>query len=638
MKKLNQLYIGALMVTASLASCEDFLTKDPQGVQTNDTYWQTELSLRTYAQDFYSSYFTGYNTDYVVFGGYFMGDSYVDDFITSYTSSTYSAGYTYFPASATTDYNAITSTWSNNYGIIYKANAMLEKIPGMNISEEAKNHWKGVARYFRAMAYSTMAKVYGGVPLYENVTDPADVALYKDRDSYVATAKFILDDFQYALDNVREDDTKRQVNKYTVGAYMSRELLYHATWLKYHNGSVLMSQMGETVTDADIKALLQGAANGAQAVMNSGLYEIGNTYNALFTTDDLWQNPEVIWYREYTVGVQCNAIMSYNAAEDQTQGGITQNAIESYLCSDGLPIGQSPLYQGTDDPSIQKSFIDRDPRLYQTIVDSLRIMNAKGTNYTEGTSPTGYPVKKFLNEEWHASGNEWATGRLSPADAPCIRYAEVLLNYAETMYELGQFSQTVLDATINKLRGRQLTKWGESEAKSMPTMTYSGGSMSVNGTVINDPARDTEVDPVLWEIRRERRVELMMEGRRGEDLRRWAKWEYLTSNNADGTPSKAFLGAYINTADYPEVTFYKETEEGETEIYVQLFDPEDPTNTTPSKGYINYEKLGASKTIRTFTEGDITSERYYLRTVPAAQITMYGDNGYTLTQNPGWDK
>ena len=101
------------------------------------------------------------------------------------------------------------------------------------------------------------------------------------------------------------------------------------------------------------------------------------------TTDDLANNPEVIWYREYTSGLQCNALMSYNGPEDQTQGGVTQDVINTYLCSDGLPIGQSPLYQGKEDPSIQKSFQDRDPRLYQTVADSLRIMSAMGTNYTE---------------------------------------------------------------------------------------------------------------------------------------------------------------------------------------------------------------------------------------------------------------
>ena len=633
MKKKNLLYIVCALAMISLCGCDDFLDKDPQDKQTNDTYWQNETSLRTYAQDFYSSYFKGYDTDYTVFAGYFSGDDYTDDFINLNNANTNGAGYIYFPTSSTTDWNSRTATWSNNYGIIYKANVMIEKIPDMNISDEAKRHWEGIARYFRAMAYSELAKYYGGVPYYDKVTDPSDEDLYKDRDSYLLVAQKILEDFQYALDNVRTDDTKLQVNKYVVGAYMSRELLYHATWLKYHGTSV--GPGSQPVSNDDIKNLLQGAINGAETVMNSGKYSIGNTYNALFTTDDLADNPEIIWYREYTSGLTMNALMSYNGPENQTQGGVTQDVINAYLCSDGLPIGQSPLYQGKDDPSIQNSFQNRDPRLYQTITDTLRIMSAMGTEYAKGgTSPTGYPTKKFLNEEWFAADSPYCQNRQSPADAPCIRYAEVLLNYVEARYEIAQvggsaFVQKDLDESINKLRGRQLTKFQETESKTMPTVSLNGNGLSVNGTVIDDPARDKSVDPILWEIRRERRIELIMEGRRGEDLRRWAKFEYLNSEDANGNPSMSFLGAYVDMKDYPGMS--SKDDAGNRVLY--LFDPNNPGNEDSEKGYIHYLR---EKGLRVFKAGDLNSERYYLRAIPASQLTIYENKGKVLTQNPGW--
>lgn len=632
MKKKKLLYIICTLAMASFCSCEDFLDKEPKDKQTNNTYWQTETSLRTYAQDFYSSFFKGYDVNYTVFGGYFSGDDYTDDYINLNNANTNSAGYIYFPTSATTDWNNKTAPWTDNYGVIYKANVMLENIPGMKITDEAKNHWTGVARYFRAMAYSALAKTYGGVPYLDKVTDPADESLYKDRDSYLHIAQKIQEDFQFALDNVRTNDTKRQVNKYVVGAYMSREMLYHSTWLKYHGTTV--GPTSEKVADADIKALLQGAINGADVVMGSGIYKIGNTYNALFTTDELAGNPEVIWYREYTTGVQGNALMSYNALEDQTQGGVTQDVIDSYLCSDGLPIAQSPLYKGANDPSIQKSFQERDPRLYQTVADSLRIMSALGTNYTEGTSPTGYPTKKFLNDAWLAAGSSLCTGILSPADAPCIRYAEVLLNYVEARYEIAKvggsaFAQNDLDKSINELRKRQLTKWRDKEAKTMPQVQLSGGSLSVKGIVINDPARDADVEAVLWEIRRERRIELIMEGRRGEDLRRWNKFEYLNSEK-DGKPTMSFLGAYVKMADYPGISAEDPT--GKRVLF--LFDPENPDNENSDKGYINYLR---GKELRIFKKGDIKSERCYLRAIPSTQLTIYKDKNKVLTQNPGWE-
>lgn len=626
MKKKNLLYIACTLATVSLCSCDDFLDKDPQDKMTNDTYWQTEASLRTYAQDFYSIYFIGYDKDYVNFGGFFSGDNYTDDFLSL------GAGYLYFPTSATTDWNSVTSIWTNNYSTIYKANVMLEKIPGMNISDEAKNHWSGVARYFRAMAYSTLAKSYGGVPYYDKVIDPADPALYNGRESYLSIAQKIKEDFDFALANVRKDDTKRQVNKYVVGSYMSRELLYHATWLKYHGSTV---GPDATAIDAnEIKALLQSAINGAETVMSSNAYEIGDTYNALFTTDDLTGNKEVIWYREYTSGLQCNSLMSYNGPENQTQGGVTQDLINSYLCSDGLPIGQSPLYQGKNDPSIQKSFVDRDPRLYQTVADSLRIMSAMNVTYTEGTSPTGYPCKKFLNDEWFANGSPYCTNILSPADSPIMRYAEVLLNYAEARYEIAQaggatFAQADLDKSINLLRNRSLTQYGKKVAITMPQVTLGNGNLMVNGVAINDPARDASVDPVLWEIRRERRVELALEGRRGEDLRRWAKFSYLNSEDAAGHPALSMLGAYVNVADYPGMS--SKDENGKRTLH--LFDPANPSDTDSDKGYIFYLR---DKNLRIFHEGQLESERYYLRAIPAGQLTIYSNNNTPLEQNPGW--
>jgi hypothetical protein len=619
------LYIGCFFTLVSTYSCDDFLDKDPLDKLTNDSYWINEVSLRTYAQSFYSTYFVGYAQDYRTFGGYFSGDSYNDDFLLTSTYSTDTDQRLFFPTSNITGINSVVSIWSDHYGMIRKANVMLEKVPGMDISDEAKKHWTGVARFFRALAYSTLVKTYGDVPYIDIAVDPADnETLYKDREPQLMVVGKILEDYQYALDNVRANDTKLQVHKYLVGALMSRNMLYHATWLKYHGTTV--GSASQTVPDADLKKFFEGAVNGAKVVMESGEYSIGNTYNALFTSDDISSNDEIIFYREYTTGVSCNALMSYNASEDQNLGGATIDAIDSYLCLDGLPIGQSPTYQGTTDPSIENTFIDRDPRIYDTFVDSLRILNS---GIHSAASSTGFASKKFLNEDWRAAGSAYVTGILSPADAPVIRYAEVLLNYVEARYEISKvggeaFTQADLDKSINEIRKRALTKWGETPAvdRKLPSVTLLGSNLSVNGTVINDPARDTTVDPILWEIRRERRTELMMEGRRADDLNRWAKFEYL--NSASGiNPSRTILGAWVNKSDYPGIS-----------DKVVLYDPSN-LGGTATKGYINYYSDKAS-TLRTFVKGELNSERNYLRAIPSGQITAYKDNGYTLTQNPGW--
>lgn len=614
-------YIGCLLLSGFLNSCDDFLTKEPLDRQTNDSYWQSETSLRTYAQDFYSHFFPGYAQDYRSFGGYFSGDDFTDDFLTL------QGGYFYFPTSATTDSNAGSANWDDGYEMVYKANVMLEKIPGMDISDEAKNHWLGIAHFFRAMAYSKLAKLYGGVPYIDHVIDPSNKEeLYKDRESLPFIAKKILEDYNFALVNVRTTDSKLQVDRYVVGSFMSRDLLYFATWLKYHGSTVGSSS--QPVSNDELLPLFKGALVGATEVMNSGKFAIGNTYNALFSSESLYNNPEIIFYREYAEGVACNALMSYNSGEEQVQGSLTQNIIESYLCSDGLPVQQSPLYKGKDDARVEYSLQDRDPRLYETIQDTLRITGAG--LFSIGAAPTGYATKKFLNEEWYKNDSPYTKNIQSPADAPCIRYAEVLLNYVEAKYEASliggdAFTQEDLDKTINQLRKRKIVKWGETEARTMPTVTLAGNSLSVNGVIIDDPSRDTDVSPILWEIRRERRIELVMEGRRGEDLRRWAKYEYLNSENNDGTPSKTILGAFIKTADYPGIIT------GDKGVH--LFNPKAPGEKNPTEGYIWYLNQDH---LRTFKKGDINSERYYLRAIPSTQIILYKDNGYTLTQNPGW--
>ena len=616
------LYIGCLVMFSTFFSCEDFLNKDTLDRASNDGYWTNETALRSYAQSFYTNYFVGYAQDYRTFGGYFSGDSYNDDLLLTSSNTTDISERFYFPQSSTTGINASTTIWTTQYEMIRKANVMLEKIPGMDLYEDVKNHWTGVARFFRAMAYSELVKVYGGVPYIDVAVDPADKdLLYKDRDDQLTVVNKILEDFTFAVNNVRVNDGTLQVHKYLVGGMMSRNMLYFATWLKYHGTTI--GSGSQAVSNTDLSKFFQGAITGAEAVMNSGVYGIGNTYNALFSSESLANNPEIVFYREYVYGVFANALMHYNGSESQELGGATANAIESYLCSDGLPIAQSPLYMGKDDPRIEKAFIDRDPRLYDTFVDVVRVYPSTSSR----GSYTGYVAKKFLNEEWYAAGSQYVTGLNSPADAPIMRYAEVLLNYVEARYEISQvggsaFTQADLDKSINVIRKRELTKWGETPAveRTMPSVTLAAGKISVNGTAIEDPERDADVDPVLWEIRRERRIELMLEGRRNDDLKRWAKYEYLNTG-ATASPNKTNLGAWIKRSDFPTLS-----------AAVVLYDPSNPTG-TPAEGYIY---AGVSRNPRVFTKNNIDSEKVYLRSIPSTQIIRYEDNGYKLTQNPGW--
>ena len=120
-----------------------------------------------------------------------------------------------------------------------------------------------------------------------------------------------------------------------------------------------------------------------------------------------------------------------------------------------------------------------------------------------------------------------------------------------------------------------------------------------------------------------------MEARRGEYLRRWAKFEYLNSENTNGYPGMSFLDAYVNMADYPEIS----SKEDCGKRVLSLFDPENPGNADTEKGYIYYHR---EKELRILKAGELNSERCSLRAIPAAQLTIYENKGQVLTQNPGW--
>ena len=138
--------------------------------------------------------------------------------------------------------------------------------------------------------------------------------------------------------------------------------------------------------------------------------------------------------------------------------GITKDMVNMYLCSDGLPISKSPLYQG--DADIRKVILNRDPRLVQSIMnpgDPITINLKNDTTYFTIPSingaqncPTGYESQKFRRPQLDP-----ATGNYSSDQGYIIfRYAEAMLNYAEARAELGQLTQSDVDLTINKLRSR----------------------------------------------------------------------------------------------------------------------------------------------------------------------------------------
>jgi len=555
----------------TISGCDDYLEKPPLDSLTDETYWTSESNVRSFSWGFYTSYFSGYGSGYT-WGKFFSSQTLNDDFAPSSPTQFRRT----VPTAATNSY------WTFSY--VRKANIFLDRIQTVPMSDEAIQHWSGVARFFRAMEYHDLVKQFGDVPWYESELDQTNTEeLFRPRDSREFVMDRVLEDFEFAINNVRIKDGNDglTVNRAVVLAYMSRIFLFEGTWQKYHNGN-----------SEKAKEYLEASKNAALTLINMGEYSLGN-YREVFNSLNLAGNPEVILYRHYEPGILTHALNSYNNMEPQT--GVSKDAIDAYLAEDGLPISISPLYKG--DKGIENVMANRDPRMYATLVSNELRLNGIASNY----STTGFATHKFLNEV--IKDEPEGSSNLNYTDSPVMRYGEVLMNSAEAAAELATvggpvLSQADLDLSINVLRDRP--------GVMLPHLEVSGESVAVNGMSYDDPARDPEISSIIWEIRRERRIELMMEGFRTDDLKRWKKLEY-SDTQANSDINK---GAWIRRIDYPELQSSVTLSEGE-------------------EGYIIPATAAVSQ--RLFEDPKV-----YLDPVPLDQITLYEQNGVTLTQNPGW--
>lgn len=577
-----KLKIYLLIIIAGLfASCSKELERNPQDRLDDDTYWSSEKNIRTYAYDFYPDFFVGYASGFT-FGPYlYQGQSLNDDF-----------GPTNPPQFTKIIPNS-GAGWS--FTTVRRANIMIDRIDRVaGLSEEAFKHWKGVGRFFRAMAYADLVNSFGDVPWFSKPpeSDESDL-MFKARDPRAVVMDSVLADFKYAAENVRAADGEKGLNvtKWVVMAYMSRVFLFEGTWEKYHEANTAKSQ-----------EYLEAARWAANEVMANGGYTIATTYRECFNSLDLSKNNEMIMYRRYATGLLTHSLNSYVNREGQT--GPNKDLIESYLCTNGLPITQSPLlYEG--DKNIDQVMANRDPRMFNTYNKELRPNGSYNRTNLLGVSTTAYATHKFLNDE--IKDQSIGLSNQNPTHAPVIRYGEVLMNYVEAVAELGTLTQDDLDKSINVLRARPNGIPGSDDQ--LPDLQLVGGKPAANGVVIIDPKRDPEVSEILWEIRRERRLELVMEGFRLDDLRRWKKLDYTdTEQNPDIN-----RGAWVKRSEWLK-------DDGTSWL-------KDVTLTGADEGYI----IPSPTAKRTFTE-----EKVYLNPLPLDQIKLYEDNGKELAQNPGW--
>jgi hypothetical protein len=391
-----------------------------------------------------------------------------------------------------------------DWGRLRNINFFLENFSKAQISEEALNHYEGVARFHRARFYMEKVIRFGDVPWYDKVLETDDEDLYKPRDSREFVVGKIFEDLVFAAEHVRVSAPDGDVNNDVVRTFLARFALFEGTFRTYH------TYLGLT---GSADGFLQLARDHAKHVMDSGRYSIYSTgsadaYGELFSSTDLRGNSEVILLNRSQDGLRNSGW--WQAGFGQYEQSHTKAMVQSYLMADGSFLSSVANY---DQLSFVDEFENRDPRLKQSFAYPGWIINNTGT-YAQGNPGTAY--KHEINRnftgyhtiKWYI--NNPSTAVQNSVDVPVLRYAEVLLTYAEAMAELGQLSQTVLDETVNILRDRV----------GMPHLTMG---------VARDPMLAAQYpavsDAVLLEIRRERRVELFNEDLRYEDVVRYGAGE-----------------------------------------------------------------------------------------------------------------
>ena len=475
MKYLIQSILVA--VTLLTVSCNDYLDRFPKDSFSEPTFFKTENDLIYYANQFYGSLpVQRMDNDN-------NSDNMVPQNINTFLAGTYTV-----PGSG--------GGWaSGDWANIRSCNYFLEHYSRAETS--FKERYAGEVRFFRALFYWYKVVNFGDVPLLLKALDDNSEELYGPREKREKVMdEVVLEDLKFAVANLPEKNQAAagRLHKDAARALMSRICLWEGTYRKYRN-----IEGADTYLDACVKA--------SEELMDAGydIYSTGNTdedYRNLFIQKDLRSNPEAIFYRAYITDKNTH---NYTRQASENNTGMSKDFVDSYLfLDDGKPIGLTS--HPYDDSTPAKECEGRDPRYTQTIATPGFIMTlpdlavnlpAIGTSRTS----TGY---------WTIKGRSSDLAQFnadkSDLDLFIFRYAEVLLNYAEAKYELtGSLTIAELDKSINLIRDRV----------GMPHLTT---NPDADPNAVN---YGYTVAPLLYEIRRERRIELVGEGFRFNDIIRW---------------------------------------------------------------------------------------------------------------------
>ena len=645
--------IGTMLLSTS---CSDFLDKSPLSSVTEEIYFSNDKQLESYVYDRYPNLLNHKNA-----GGYstmIACDANTDDKVDDNNAVPL-----YVKGAAGLKVADQGGLW--NFNNIRKCNYFFDKVLPLKEagkisgSEKLINHAIGEMYFFRAYEYYDKYRELGDMPICTTVPTLEYEKLSQEsaRQPRTEVARFILSDLDKAIELLQEkapDGRKNRLNKAAAYLMKSRVALFEGTWLQNFKGTAFVPN-GPQWTGAKVHAgykfkagsieeeskwFLGQAMEAAKVVADNHSLtpqnadfslqkDAGfpvNPYYDMFSAKDLSDFEEVLVWRDYSLGLNVTHGAAVGCGTGNNNYGTTKGFVESFLMSNGLPIyANNSGYKG--DNSLVKLAEGRDARLsvFLKYPGQLNKIYNKGLNsanpleepkvptlfHASFAYTTGYTIRKFGNRD----GAQFGVG-LSDYGCPLFRAAEAYLNYIEACYE----KNGSLDAKASEY-------WKALRKRSNVNLANDGAyEVTINNTDMNIEAKGDWgaytagqlVDATRYNIRRERRNELMSEGFRMTDLRRWRSMDQMMSKPYIIQGFKLWNSDM--TAGYGNILI----ECGKPKANVSA--KSDGDYLCPHRIVANHDNFDGYRWVMA----------HYLTPIAAKHFTMTGGEQSTIYQNPGW--
>jgi hypothetical protein len=602
----RRILTGSLLLAGALAAGCDSLEQNPVATSSKSAVFGSENGLALYTNSFY---------DWMPNANNLLQSESMSDYAARRDVPQFIRPGVYNPrvnditASGQYEVVALGGNVNWQWTTLRSINYFLANNTNEAIPERVRNNYNGIARFFRAWFYFEKVKRYGDVPWIDKPLDVEDPALYGPRDSRTVVMDKVLEDLDYAIANISatNDASRTLVTKDVALALKSRVALFEGTFRKYHPEFSLQGTadkwLNEAVTSS--KALIDG--NRYSLYTGSGT---GDSYRQLFIRDvPIAQEVMLTNLQSTPLAVRHMANWIFTSATTGVRFSFIRPFINTYLNIDGTPFTDTPGYQTK---TFQEETKNRDRRLSQTIrtpgykriQSGAQIPGPPAFTYTY----TGYqPIK------WSVDDVAMDGGSLNTNAVHLFRYAEVLLNYAEARAELGQITNADWALTVGALRARAGITGG---LTTLPT---------VADPYLTSVYFPGITNPVILEIRRDRGIELAMEGLRFYDIVRWARGPLMEMEWRGIYVPQANQNIDLDENGTPDVNF----------MFTNI-----PTNQRVA-GVTYIAVSGQDFKLANGTSGEIVwrndvprkwEQKNYLYPIPEGDLLTNPE----LKQNPGW--